>query len=562
MANEKAILEDIKKYNDESFNFDDLEERLQSQLDLELSELEFLQTEKEKIGNPDNLGETIKDVIWEQFINQIGINAGEDFIKENNNLKLDLRNDAHIQTAENFDKGKLAKHNYKSIERLEQNHERYKNKSHKTFRKEHVDPGMNATLKRAGNLKKKGTDTVKDIYTGRQISTQTKLENGKNDPKAAQREHVKPSSELYKNPSLQMANSDKELAGIINDPENLQGYTTAERNNRKSDKSADDMSELDKNKSWQKADKKADEHIKQKEEEGESRLKKEGRETQKEEAFRVTSKALRAVVMSLLAELVKEIIANLVKWFKSAKKSLDSLLSNIKSAISSFVANMKTHLISAGNTLFTTILTTIIGPIVGMIKKVFILLKQGWKSLKEAINYIKKPENKGKPIGRLILEVGKIVMTGLSAASAIVLSEVIEKGLMTIPILAIEIPLIGSLANILGIFMGALVSGIIGAIAINLIEKAIEKQVKTGVVIEQIDKGNEILYVQNNIRHLNEEKLEYTKNYAVNSIKKRHEDAANQMKQSMNQIFDDKEAQNNNQDEFDEMNSLLDQLLD
>ena len=153
-------------------------------------------------------------------------------------------------------------------------------------------------------------------------------------------------------------------------------------------------------------------------------------------------------------------------------------------------------------------------------------------------------------------------MTRLSAASAIVLSEVIEKGLMTIPILAIEIPLIGSLANILGIFMGALVSGIIGAIAINLIEKAIEKQVKTGVVIEQIDKGNEILYVQNNIRHLNEEKLEYTKNYAVNSIKKRHEDAPNQMKQSMNQIFDDKEAQNNNQDEFDEMNSLLDQLLD
>ena len=67
-----------------------------------------MQNEKEQISNPDALGETIKNVVWEQFINQIATTAGEDFIKENRGLHLDLRKEAHIQTAENFDKGNIA----------------------------------------------------------------------------------------------------------------------------------------------------------------------------------------------------------------------------------------------------------------------------------------------------------------------------------------------------------------------------------------------------------------------------------------------------------------------
>jgi hypothetical protein len=174
-------------------------------------------------------------------------------------------------------------------------------------------------LNRAGELKKQGIDKVTDIYTGKKIPTQTKLENGKNNPKAAQREHVKPSAKLYENPSLQMANTNEELAAVINNPENLQGYTTAERNNRKSDDSANEMNEQDKTKHWEKANDRAEEFVKQKEQEGEERLKKEGRKTQKEEAFRLGGKALSAVFMQLLAELVREIIAKLVKWFKSTR---------------------------------------------------------------------------------------------------------------------------------------------------------------------------------------------------------------------------------------------------
>lgn len=506
---------------EDSFDLDELEEKLQSQLKLELSELEILKENQKQIGDPDNLGKVVEDVIWEQVNNQIAIVAGKDFIKENGNLKLDLRSEAHIQTSENFEKGKIARHNYISEEKLKHNYDRYKNMSHKDFRDKYVDTTMK--LQRAGELNKKGIDTVKDIYTGRQISTNTKLENGKNNPKAAEREHVRPSAELYKNSTLQMANNNKELANVINNPENLQGYTTAERNNRKSAKLPDEIDDRDKTKHWKEADEKAEKFIEKKEREGEERLRKEGIQTQKEEAFRIGGTALRAVVMGLLADLIREIITKLVKWFKTTKGNFEMLWDSLKKAIHSFVGKMKTHLINAGNVLFTTIATAIVGPFFRTLKQVWMLLKQGWQAIKNAIDYIKSPENKNKPIGRLILETGKIVIAGLTGAGAIVLSEVIEKGLSSIPILLVEIPLLGSLANIIGIFMGAVVSGIIGAIAIHFIQKTIEKKMKNEALSKQIDKGNEVLTTQYKIQKLNEEKLIYQKRQVASNIINRHE---------------------------------------
>ena len=221
-----------------------------------------------------------------------------------------------------------------------------------------------------------------------------------------------------------------------------------------------------------------------------------GKRSQRKEAFRIGGKALRAAVMQLLAELVKEIIAKLVKWFQSTNKALDTLLDSLKEAIHSFIGKLKTHLINAGDVVFSTVATAIIGPVFGTIKKIWMMLKQGWNSLRNAINYIKNPANKGKPIGILLMEVGKIIIAGLTVEGALLLGEVIEKGLMTIPVLAFEIPLFGSLANILGIFFGAVVAGIIGAIAIHLIEKQVENKLRRDNLDAQINKGNEILYLQ------------------------------------------------------------------
>ena len=75
-------IEDEIRTND-FLDFDELEEELRKEVDDQLSELKILEENKEKIGNPESLGEIIKDVVWEQFINQIGVTAEVDFIGKN-----------------------------------------------------------------------------------------------------------------------------------------------------------------------------------------------------------------------------------------------------------------------------------------------------------------------------------------------------------------------------------------------------------------------------------------------------------------------------------------------
>ena len=108
---ENAIFDENDVLGESTIDFDSLEAQLESELEEKMSDLEFLQSEKEQIGNPDALGETIKNVVWEQFLNQVAVTAGEDFIEANRGLTLDLRSEAHIQTTDNFANGKIASHN-------------------------------------------------------------------------------------------------------------------------------------------------------------------------------------------------------------------------------------------------------------------------------------------------------------------------------------------------------------------------------------------------------------------------------------------------------------------
>ena len=549
--NEELQLNELEKWADidcDNVDFDALEEKLEADLEEQLGDLKFLEEEHEKIGNPDTIGDVVLDVVWEQFINQIGVVAGEDFIEENRGLRLDLRDSAHIQTVENFTNGKLAEHNYISHKQLEQNYERYKNTPHGQFRDKYVDSGMSATLKRAGSLHKAGIETVRDIYTGRQIPTQTILEDGSRNPLAAQREHVRSSSELYQRESLQMSYDNQNLAAIINNPENLQGYTTAERNNRKSDYTPEEMEVYDKNKHWEKANKRAEEYVKAKEAEGAERLKKEGRKTQKEEAFNIGDKALRAAIMGLFASLIKDIVQKLVSWFRSGERKFKSFITSVTDAITVFISNIKQHLKTATNTFVTAVTSAIFGPIIGMLKKALIFLKQGWKSLKEAVAFLRNPENKQLPFSMKMLQVGKIVIAGLTAGGAILLGEVIEKVLMTIPVFAIEIPFLGSLANLLGIFLGALVSGVIGALALNLIDRRISHKQKKQNLSQQHNQRNEILQTQEALLAVSGIQLNKLKAHTAQEIVERHTEAANkaqeseeihkQTRESLNEVFD------------------------
>ena len=86
MSRENAVIGELEILNEtESFDFDELEVKLQGQLEEELADLEFLQEEKEKIGNPDALGKVILDEVWKQFGNQIGLDlTNETLIQEYN----------------------------------------------------------------------------------------------------------------------------------------------------------------------------------------------------------------------------------------------------------------------------------------------------------------------------------------------------------------------------------------------------------------------------------------------------------------------------------------------
>ena len=320
-------------------------------------------------------------------------------------------------------------------------------------------------------------------------------------------DHTIPVAEGIRDPRTNAFMSPEEQISFFNGDSNLNPLDSA-ANQSKSDRAMQEWLEstrngetpdqrfgLDKEELLEK-DKKSREEWEKEKQKGEELSKETGKESQRQEIIEMGAQALRAALMALLADLVRKIINKLVKWFKSAERTVKTLIQSIKSAVKDFIQNLKETLLTAFDIALTAVVEAIIGPIVGIIRSAVRMMKQGWSSLKEAVDYIKNPENKNKPIDILIMEVGKIVIAGSTAAGAIALSEAISKGLSTIPVFAFNIPLLGSLANIIGIFMGAVVAGILGAIAINQIDKAIA-QAKLRVNTAQIiTHGNAVLAKQ------------------------------------------------------------------
>lgn len=542
MAKESAVFECDEKLDEnllEAFDFDELEEELDRQLKEELADMQFLTEEKEKIGSPDNLGNVVMDIVWEQFLNQVAATAGEDFIKENQGLHLDLRNEAHIQTAENFANGKIATHNTKIDYQG-----RYNDWQSNFVKDENGKPVKHKTRsgKEEATLTK---DARKPFDEGRpsgSVERHTDMD------------HTISAAEIIRDPTANAFMTKEEQIAFANSESNLNEMDSS-LNRSKGDKSMQDwldnpnsngqkpneifdISEEEELRLRQKDAEARKEYEKQKKEAEEKSIAA-GKQSQKEEAFRIGGKALCAVLMQLLAELVKEIVAKLVNWFKTEKRNLSTLWEGMKEAIHSFVGKMKTHLINAGNTVLSTVTTAIIGPVYRTIKKVWMMLKQGWSSLRNAISYIKDPANKNKPIGILLMEVGKIVIAGLTGVGALLLGEVIEKGLMGIPAFAYEIPMIGSLANIIGVFFGAVVAGIIGALVINLLDKVITKKRKQEVHDTIINKGNRILNIQAQQGIVLNTQLENNKAEVQSNISKRHYETAEIMKESFTNIMED-----------------------
>ena len=522
----------------DNIDLDELESKLEEELDSQMSELQILKEEHEQINDPGTIGETIKNVVWEQFINQVAVVAGEDFIKENRGLTLDLRDSAHIQTTENFADGKIATHNSKI-----------------DYQQRYDDWQSNFQHDENGNVITHTTRTGKEEAT---LVTGARNPFDKDRPKGSAEkgtdmDHTVSAGEIIRDPAANAHLSKEKQIDFANSEANLNEMDASQNRSKGDNKMTDwldnpnskgqkpneifDISEEQEQKYREKdAEARAEYEIRKKE--GEQRSIDTGKQSQKEEAFRIGGKALRAVLMALLADFIKDVIRHLVSWFRSGEKTLTAFISKLKDAVKSFFSNLKAKLLNAGNTLMTTIATAIWGPIVNTIKKAWIILKQGYKSVKDAVLFLKDPKNQDMPFSIKLLNVGKIVVTGLTAGGAILLGETIEKGLMTVPIFAFQIPLLGSLASLFGLFFGALISGIIGALALRMIDKAISNKQRRLNEQQQLDKKNEIIQTQDRAMVVSVAKVEITKAKTSVNINERHDAAAAIMKESKKEVSD------------------------
>lgn len=543
--NENAVLEVID-FDDEDLSIEDLEANLEAELEAQLSDLSFLEDEKEKIGNPDNLGKVILDEVWTQFGNQIG---------------LDMTNETLIQA---YNREHPEEYNKAIADAIMQD-EKYK-EANKAMKQQHQD------------------GTLTDGYTGKTMEATDK----------PNLDHVVPRKELYDNVRRKQAGIDtKDLA---NKEENLVP-TNESLNKSKKEKSnkqyveereqredtlkkkADaahekieksNKSEVEKRLEHEKVDKRLQDKLDADDKmmmDADAKARKAINKdiavgVAKQTAKKAGKDALKAMAVSALFDLLKSIMNGLVRFFKEKHKTFKLFLAEMKESIKRFISHISSFVRTGASSVIGTVLSEIFGPVVSMFKKLASFIKQGVSSLVEAVHYLTAKENKDKPLSIKIAQVGKIVTAGLTAAGAIIGGELIEKALLQIPVMAVEIPLLGSLANITGMFLASLLCGVVGAIVINRIDQYIAKQQQNDNLGSQIDKKNEILHTQGKLIDVKARKLEDTKEQAALSMLERREQAKDIISEAMATIFREEDGEEDNSGRLSSTASDLAKLLD
>lgn len=541
MENKNEIL-GITNNELEFGNLIELQSSFQVELNDILDELSSIEEDREKLQNNQYLEEAIQDIIWDQVQNQLAVQIGEEFIKDNNGQKLDLRKEAHIQTTENFEKGLIATHNrtvdhqkiyneWQDSFTLNKNGERILKKETREF----FDKGRD-----------KGSSSVHKDHT---ISIKEQM-NDIDLVAFSTKDEIKVFANSSKNlhdldASANMSKGDKPMLEFLNSERN--GLKPEERFNidRR-------QAEYD--------EKEAREGYSDFKDSAKKRAVESGKKSRRKEALKVTGKALKAAVLQLLTEFLREIVKKFISWLGEKEKNFGTFIAKVKEAISNFMSNLSHHVLGVGQSMVTMLATSIIGPVVGTFMQVWTFIQQGWRSLTEAIEYLKNPENKNKSTSVKMLEIGKIIVAGVTAAGAIVLSSAIGATLLSIfPPLGVEIPLLGSLSGLIGTFMGATVAGIAGAFVLKLIDQMIvEKQIDE-LTNKKIDKYNDKLVVQAQMNAVEMALVQVDKMESLSQIEDRHRQAGKIMKDELSFLLEEKEKDDN---EFTEIDALLAELMD
>lgn len=541
MENKNETLE-ITNNELEYGNLIDLKSTLQVELNDILDELSSIEEDREKLQNNQYLEEAIQDIIWDQVQNQLAVQIGEEFIKDNNGQKLDLRKEAHIQTAENFEKGKFASHN------REFNYQERYDKWQDNFTTN--KNGGRVLKKEARQFFDKGRDMGSAaVHKDHTVSIKEQL----NDIEMAAfftKEQVKEFANSSKNlhdldASANKSKNDKTMTEFLNSERN--GLKPEERFNI-------DRKQLEKD------DKEAREELKNRKDENKNIAIQSGKKSRRKEALKVTGKALKAAVLQLLTEFLREIVKKFISWLGEKEKNFENFISKVKEAILNFISNLSHHVLGVGQSMVTMLATSIIGPVVGTFMQVWTFIQQGWRSLTEAIDYLKNPENKNKSTSVKMLEIGKIIVAGVTAAGAIVLSSAIGATLLSIfPPLGVEIPLLGSLSGLIGTFMGATVAGIAGAFVLKLIDQMIVDKQIDELTNKKIDKYNDKLIVQDQMNAIGMALVQVDKMESLSQMEDRHHQAAEIMRDELSFLLEEKEKNDN---EFTEIDALLAELTD
>ena len=507
MENELLVLNAEEVNESENFNYDELEELLEEQFTMEFSNLKELELECKEISSPDKLGDVILDEIWNQFANQIGLDMTSDTL-------LKQYNDKHPNGYTKEEGAKILKD------------------------KRYIDANkaMKETQK-PGNLK--------DEYTGKKININEK----------ANLDHVVARKQLFENTWRKIA--DIETADLANKKENFaatneslnksKGATSnsdyiknrevrekklrdqVQRANEKIDKK--NISDAEKRNLKAINEKKLNDKLaadSKKMLKAEKTAKKAiNKDIAKKVPVKMANKAgkdaAKAMFVAALFGMLKEIMNALVRFFKSKKRSFDTFLEEMKNALHSFFSKIKDFIKVGIDSLVGSIVGEIIGAFAEKLKKLPNLIKQLFGSIRESISYLSNPENQSHSTEIKIAHISKIITSALVGVGAMFLGEYFEKYLLTLPGMGFEIKFLGTIANILGMFLASLLTGILGAIMINRLDQFISKKLIEESQKQQADKKNELLRIQDVQIFVAEQNVAVKRNDIFSKMAKNHQ---------------------------------------
>ncbi|MBV7365518.1 hypothetical protein [Streptococcus vulneris] len=548
MENELLVLNTEEVNESENLNYDELEELLEQQFTMEFSNLEKLELECKEISSPDKLGDVILDEIWSQFANQIGLDMTSDTL-------LKQYNDKHPNGYTKEEGAKIMKD------------------------KRYTDAN-NAMKERQKN------GNLKDEYTGKTIKINEK----------ANLDHVVPRKQIFENPwrkiadieTVDLANKSENFAatneslnkskGAKSNSEYIKNREEREKNLKeqveRANKKIDKMKISDAEKRNHKAEnnKRLNDKL---EADSKKMLKSEktakkaiNKDIAKKASVRMANKAgkdaIKAMFIAALFGMLKEIMNALVRYFKAKKQSFDTFIEEMKKALHSFFGKIRDFIKVGIDSFVGSIVGEIIGAFNQKLQKLPNLFKQLFGSIRESISYLSNPENQSHSTAIKIAHVSKIITSALLGVGAMFLGEYFEQFLNKIPGMTFEIKLLGTIANILGMFFASLLTGILGAIIINGLDGFISRKLQDENKKQQADKKNELLRIQDVQIFVAEQNVAVKRNDIFSKMAKNHQKLrellGNVDEEFSNSKIDFKQRLLANEIYFDEKQSELEEM--